>query len=95
MEPFEREHGADDVDDRVERAHLVQMNLVDRDLVDGGFGFAKPMKQLLRASLRRRRQRRALDQRVDLGEAAMRMMVRDVLVPMAVVRGRAGRVRAA
>ena len=28
-EPLEREHRADDVDDRVERADLVQMHLLD------------------------------------------------------------------
>ena len=53
---------ADDVDDRVERADLVQMNLLDRNLVNRRFGLAKAMKQLLGAGLRRRRQRRALDQ---------------------------------
>ena len=46
-EPLHRKDGADDVDDRVERADLVQMNLLDRNLVDGRFGLAKTMKQLL------------------------------------------------
>ena len=33
-EPLEREHGADDVDDRVERADFVQVHLLDRHLMD-------------------------------------------------------------
>ena len=37
-EPLERVHRADDVDDRVERADLVQMHPLDRRVVDGGFG---------------------------------------------------------
>ena len=77
MEPFEREYRADDVDNRVERADFVQMDLVDRNLVDGRFRFSKVMKQLFRATLCGRRQSRALDQLVDLGEAAMRVMMRD------------------
>ena len=77
MEPFEREYRADDVDNRVERADFVQMDLLDRNLVDGRFRFSKTMKQLFRATLRSRRQSRALDQLVDLGEAAMRVMMRD------------------
>ena len=77
VEPFDREHRADDVDDRVERADLVQMDLVDRNLMDGRFGFAEPMEELFGARLRGRRERRALDQRVDLGQAAVRVVMRD------------------
>ena len=63
MKPFEREHGADDVDNRVERADLVQVNLLDRHLMNGRLGFAETMEQLFGACLRDRRERRALDQR--------------------------------
>ena len=48
-DPFEGEHRADDVDDRVERADLVQVHLLDRHLMDRGFGLGQPLKQRLRA----------------------------------------------
>ena len=91
-----REHRADDVDDRVERANFVQVNLLDRNLMDGGFGLAETMEQRLGARLRGRRQRRPLDQSVDLREAAMGVVMRDggrrvrmfVLVHRARVRDR-------
>ena len=51
MEPFQREYRADDVDNRVERADFVQMDLVDRNLMDGRFGFSELMKQFFRATL--------------------------------------------
>jgi len=76
MEPFDREDGADDVDNRVERADFVEMDLVDWNLVNSRFRFSKVMKQLFRASLRRRRQGRALDQLIDFGEAAVRVLMR-------------------
>ena len=77
LEPFDREHRADDVDDRVEGAHFVQMNLLDRNLVDRGFGLAKTMEERFGPRLRVRRQRRPLDQLVDFRKAAMRMLMRD------------------
>ena len=51
-EPLHREHGAGDVDNRVERADLVEMNLLDRHLMNRRFGFAETLKETLRASLR-------------------------------------------
>ena len=72
-DPLEREHGADDVDDRVEGADLVQVHLLDRHLMDGGLGLGQPLEQRLRAVAARRRQRRPVDQREDLRQAAMRM----------------------
>ena len=57
MEPFEREHRADDVDDRVERADLVQVNLLDGNLMDSRFGFAETMEELFRALLSRAAER--------------------------------------
>ena len=47
-EPFQREDGADDVDDGVERADFVKVHLADGHLVDGGLRFAKTLKQRLR-----------------------------------------------
>ena len=47
--PLEREHRADDVDDRVERADLVQMDLLDRHLMDRRFGLGQPLEHRLRA----------------------------------------------
>ena len=41
-ELLEREHGPDDVDDRVERADLVQVDAIEGRAVDGCFGLAQP-----------------------------------------------------
>jgi hypothetical protein len=80
-QPLEAEDRADDVDDRVERAHLVQVDLLDRRGVDRGLGLGETMEQALRALLSPGRQRGSIDRPFDLGE---RMMV-PVIVP---VRGR-------
>ncbi len=72
--PIQREHCADDVDNRVERTDLVEVDRVDWHLMDGRFGLTQPMKQFLRPSPRRGRQRRAFNQVVDLGETAVVMM---------------------
>ena len=45
-EPFDREHRADDVDDGIEGADLVQVHPLDRHLVDGGLGLGEPLEQL-------------------------------------------------
>ena len=50
-EPLEREDGSNDVDDRVERADFMQMNLVERGLVYRGFCFTNATEELDRASL--------------------------------------------
>ena len=55
VEPFEREHGADDVDDRVERADFVQVDLVDRHAVNRGFRLAEPRNILIALRLAGRR----------------------------------------
>ena len=44
-EPLEREHGADDVDDRIERADLVQVDPLDRRAVDRGLRLRQPLEQ--------------------------------------------------
>ena len=67
-EPLEAVHGADDVDDRVERADLVQVDLLDRHAVDRGLRLGEPLEQLHRAVLALGRQRRALDEPRDLLE---------------------------
>ena len=43
--------GADNVDDRVERANFVEMNVVDRGPVDRRLRLAKPLEQVLGAIL--------------------------------------------
>ena len=63
--------GPDNVDDRVEGAHFMQVDLVDRDAVNRGFGFPEPCKQLLRTILSLRGQRGTIDQRIDLCQRAM------------------------
>ena len=55
----------------------MQVNLVDRYLMDRRLGLAKAMKQLFSAVLRRWRQGRALDQRADFRKAPVRMPMRD------------------
>ena len=61
-EPLHAVHGADDVDDRIERADLVQVDSLDRHVVDRGLGLGEPVEQLHRAILACPRQRRALDE---------------------------------
>ena len=70
-EPFHREHGADDVDDRVDGADLVQVDAVERHVVNRGFGFGEPVEQRDGARLPGRRQRRTTDVALDVGEAVM------------------------
>ena len=70
-EPFHREHGADDVDDRVDGADLVQVDAVERHVVNRGLGFGEPVEQRDGARLPGRRQRRTADVALDVGEAVM------------------------
>ena len=44
-EPLHAKDGADDVDDRVEGADLVQVHSIDRHLVDRGLRFGQPLEQ--------------------------------------------------
>ncbi len=74
LEPVEREDGADDVHNRVEGADLVEVDAVDRHLVNGSLGLGQPLEQRLGARLPGGRQRRAVDVRVDLREASVRML---------------------
>ena len=51
------------------------MDFVGAYPVDGGFRVAKPLKHRLCAFACRRRQRRPIDQRENLGQRPMRMFV--------------------
>jgi hypothetical protein len=66
---------ADDVDDRVERADLVQMHLLHGHLVNRGLGHRQPLKKRLRAVFACAGQRGAIDEGMDLRQAAVRVMV--------------------
>jgi hypothetical protein len=46
LEPLEREDRTDDIDDRIERANFMEMDLLHRRAVDGGFGLAQPAEHL-------------------------------------------------
>ena len=73
-EPLEAVDGADDVDDRIERADLVQVHPLDRRVVDRGLRLGEPLEQLDRAILALRRKRRPPDGRDDVLEV---MVLRD------------------
>ena len=75
FEPFEREDRADDVDDRIERANLVQMNLLDGNLMNRRFGDSQTLKEIARAGFTLRRQRRPVNPSVDFRQAVMPMRV--------------------
>ena len=81
---FHREHRSDDVDDRVERADLVQVHLIDRRAVNRRLGLAQSVEQLLGAILPGPTQGRSVDQPVDVGEGPMHVMVLSLRL---VVRG--------
>ena len=72
-EPLEGVDGTDDIDNRVERPHFVQMHALDRRAVDGGFRLREPFEQLDRAILAFRRQRRPADGRDDVFQMVMRV----------------------
>ena len=74
--PLHREHRADDVDDGVEGAHLVQVDLLHRHLMNRRLGFPEPLKHRLRLIAPFRRQRRAVDHREDLWQMTMRVRLR-------------------
>jgi hypothetical protein len=42
---FEREYGACDIDDRVERTDLVQVDAIEGCAVDGRFGFSQAREE--------------------------------------------------
>ena len=82
-EPLEREDAADDVHDRVERAHFVQVDVFDRHLVDVGLDGREAADQRDGAIARRRRERRPGDQPLDPGDVPVRMVLRGATVLVA------------
>ena len=74
-EPLEGVHGADDVDDRVEGADLVQMDPLDRRVVDRGFGLGEPLEQMDCPFLPLGRQRGPPDRCDDVRQVMVRMMM--------------------
>ena len=79
-------HGTDDVDDRVERADLVQVHALERRLMDRGFGPGQTVKQLFCTVATRCRKSRLIDQREDLWQRPMALMVLMVLEVLTVLR---------
>ena len=73
-EPLEARDRADDVRDRVERADFVEVDLLDRHVMDRRFGLAEPREDGDRALLHALRQARAEDHRADRLEAAVRVV---------------------
>ena len=67
---------ADDVDDGIEGADLVQVDLVERHVVNGGFRLPEPAEEVNRAILPFPRERRALDEAGNRLQAVMRSVVR-------------------
>src|SRR5262249_29555043 len=70
---LQAEHRADDVDDRIERADLVEMDLLHGRVVDRRLGLRQPLEEGLRPIAPGRGQRRRIDEPVDLGQAPMGM----------------------
>ena len=67
---LEQEAAGDDVDDRVDGAHLVEVDLVDRRAVDLRLGRPQQLEAADRPCERLRRQGGGLEQRDDVGEMA-------------------------
>ena len=68
-------HGrADDIDDGVDGADLVELDLLDGHGMDIGFGFAQELESSAGASLYRFRQRGSRNDAEDCGERAMRLV---------------------
>ena len=83
--------GPDNIDDRVEGAHFMKVDLVYRDPVNRGFNFPEPCKQLLRTIPSLRRQRRTIDQCIHLCQRAMGVrMPRGFTAVIEMLRLRAG-----
>src|ERR1051326_3045048 len=65
--------GADYIGDGICRAHLMKVNVLNRNVVNLGFGFAKALKHVNRARFGRRADVDLFDNRANLREAAMAM----------------------
>ena len=87
-EPLHAVDHADDIDDRVERAYFVEINLLDRHAVDRGLSLAEPVEQVNRAILPFTSRGRAFDEAGDGLQAVMRpVMRRGRTVTVAVIVG--------
>ena len=64
--------GPDDVGERVQRAHLVEVHLVRRDPVDGGFGGGQSAENRLGRLEYRSGERRVVEDPADVGPGAGR-----------------------
>ena len=83
-EPVERRGGADHVDDRVDRADLVELDVLDGLAVQLRLGAREPVEDVERAAPRAFGQLRVLDRRADVRVVVVRV-VRVVLVVVVVV----------
>jgi hypothetical protein len=63
--PLEGEHDSDDVDDGIERADLMKVNLLHRHLVDSRFDFGQALEHSLRAVAAGGRERGLIDELED------------------------------
>ncbi len=77
--------GTDDIDDGIDRADLVKMNLFDRFAMNGGLGFADPAKDRDRALLHRTVQSAGFDHIADGGERTSVMVMAVGMTAMAVM----------
>ena len=75
-EVLERERGAADVGERVDRAELVEVHLLRGDRVDGALGLGEAPEGLLRARTGALREPGRVDQLADLGQAPARSFER-------------------
>ena len=73
VQPLEREHRPDDIDDRVERPDFVEVHLLDRHLMNGRLGHRQPVEQRLGAIAAGRRQRASIDQGEDFRQTSVRV----------------------
>jgi hypothetical protein len=78
-------HGADDVHDRVQRTNLVEVNVFDGRAVDLGLGIRQTSEDRDRSLLHNRRQIGGLDDRANIMQIAVGVMVMMVLVVLMVV----------
>ena len=85
-EPLHRTHDSHDVDDGVDGADFVEVNLIERDVVNGGLRLTQPSEQRDGARLARRRQCGLADEPRDVRQrpVAVGTMRVAVLVPVVV-----------
>ena len=79
-EVFDRRRRADDVDDRVDRADLVEMHVVLRHAMHVGLGLREPFERKKRARACRRVERRLVEHLANRPKGALRLRRGDVNV---------------